>query len=301
MPERRAGRLTGDQFRATIQLMRRVLILVVALAGLAAALVLYLRNSGGVYRVRDGRAVSFERMVWDLRSADVVLIGETHETPADHLLQERIIRALHEQDVPLAVGLEMFRADDQTTLDAWVAGSLPEDRFIRRYYDNWDIPWPLYKNIFLYAREHRIPLVGLNIPDTLVDAVAKRGYASLNRKQQALIPGGVTCNVGPRYRKFIREIYQDHAPQENRSFNNFCEAQLLWDESMALHIAGYRAQHKDRLLVVLAGVGHAWRRGIPEQLTKYASLDTRIVLPVLPDEGGPDAVTTGDADYIVSE
>lgn len=273
----------------------------IAIAVLVVAFVLYLRRPGEVYRVSDGASLSFERMVQDLRSADVVLIGETHANREDHLLEYRIIRSLQGSGVPIAVGLEMFRADDQRTLDAWVAGSLLRDRFIRQYYDNWSMPWPLYEDIFLYARDHRIPLVGLNIPEGISDAVAKHGYASLKREQRSVVPAGVTCTVGPEYREFIRQAYADHVRQPHQSFNNFCEAQLLWDESMAWHIAGYRTRYKDRLLIVLTGVGHAWRRGIPEQLSKFAKLVTRVVLPSHPGEIGPSAITAGDADYIVQE
>ncbi len=271
----------------------------VVIAVLAAVCVLAMQKKAEVFRASDGATVAFEEMLRDLRSADVIFIGESHGSRNHHELQERIIRALHDSGLPVAIGLEMFRADDQRTLDAWIAGSLERDRFVRRYYENWRMPWPLYEDIFLYARDHRIPLVGLNIPEEIGTAVANKGFASLTEQQRALIPPGITCDVGPRYRAFIREAYGKHAPKPDRSFNNFCEAQLLWDQAMAWHIAGFRTRHSDRLLVVLTGIGHAWRRGIPEQLTKYAALTSRVVLPEIPGEMDPSTVTAGDADYLV--
>ena len=65
----------------------------------------------------------------------------------------------------------MFRADSQDTLNAWTRGSLSLDRFLPAYQDNWNMPWPLYQDIFLYVREHEIPLIGLNISD----GVARKG------------------------------------------------------------------------------------------------------------------------------
>jgi uncharacterized iron-regulated protein len=268
---------------------------------LALALVLLPKDAAEVYRVSDGGTLSVEKMVQELRTVDVIFIGELHDSPGNHLLEGQVIQMLHEAGVPLAVGLEMFRADDQGTLDAWTAGALPLDQFLPRYYANWRMPWPLYKDIFLYAREHRIPLIGLNIPDAVSKAVAQKGFGSLSAAERQQIPSGITCDVDARYREFIRRAYSDHIHPSDRNFNNFCEAQLVWDRSMAWHIAQFRTQHKDTVVVVLTGVGHAWRRGIPEQLTRYAKLHSRIVLPAVPGDLERSTVTSEDADYLVGK
>ncbi len=274
---------------------------IIIVIALAAALVLFPRERAAVYRVSDGGTLSVEKMVQEVRSVDVIFIGELHDSPENHRLQSEIIRMLHEAGVPLAIGLEMFRADDQRTLNAWTSGELSLDQFLPRYYANWRMPWPLYKDIFLYAREHRIPLIGLNIPDAVSKAVANNGFGSLSAEQRKQIPAGITCDVDDRYREFIRRAYSDHIHPSDRKFNNFCEAQLVWDRSMAWHIAQFRVQHKDTVIVVLTGVGHAWRRGIPEQLTLYAKLRSRVVLPAIPGDLERSTVTTGDADYLVDQ
>jgi uncharacterized iron-regulated protein len=278
--------------------MIRTSVIVVALA---TALVLFPRNRAEVYRVSDGGTLSVEKMVRELRAVDVIFIGELHDSPENHFLQSEVIRILHEAEVPLAVGLEMFRADDQRTLDAWTQGELPLDRFLPRYYANWRMPWPLYRDIFLYAREHRIPLIGLNIPDAVSKAVASKGFGSLSAAEREQIPQGITCDVDARYREFIQRAYSGHIHPSDRKFNNFCEAQLVWDRSMAWHIAQFREQHNKTAIVVLTGVGHAWRRGIPEQLTRYAKLQSRVILPTVPGDLERRTVTIQDADYLVGE
>jgi uncharacterized iron-regulated protein len=277
--------------------MQRTIVII----ALAASLVSCTRDAPNVYRVSNGTTEPFRTMVQALRSADVIFVGELHDSTESHDIQYKVIQALHESGVPIAIGLEMFRADDQKTLDAWVSGNLDRDRFILRYYQNWTMPWPLYRDIFQYAREQRIPLVGLNIPDSVSTAVARNGFGALTREQRAQIPSGISCNVDPRYRAFIREAYSDHRPPSDRSFNNFCEAQLLWDRSMAWHIAAYRARNPERHIVVLTGIGHAWRRGIPEQLSSYAKLAMSVVLPEVPGDVDPENITAGDADYVVGE
>ncbi len=72
-----------------------------------------------VYQVSNGKIISFEQMISDVRKADFIVVGEVHDDPDDHRLELEIIKALHETDVPLAIGLEMFKADSQRP---WMTG-----------------------------------------------------------------------------------------------------------------------------------------------------------------------------------
>ena len=253
-----------------------------------------------VLRVRDNRIVSFGQMIGDLKKVSVVFVGELHDAPEDHDAQLAIIRAFHEADLPMAIGLEMFRADSRGVLDSWVSGSLSLQKFLPEYYDNWGMPWPLYRDIFLYAREHELPLLGLNISSDLSRKVAKHGFASLTTEEKRELPPGISCSVDPKYREFIKRAYSDHVQHHGEDFENFCEAQMIWDKSMAWHLLGYLRQNPGRSVVVLAGIGHAWKRGIPEQMTDAgAKLNYRVVLPYIPGQVDRHTITAGDADYLV--
>ena len=46
------------------------------------------------------------------------------------------------------------------TLERWVAGTLQEKAFQKIYDQNWGHPWPLYRDIFWYARKEKIPMIG---------------------------------------------------------------------------------------------------------------------------------------------
>ncbi len=154
--------------------------------------------------------------------------------------------------------------------------------------------WPLYREILLYARDHRIPLVGLNVPRELVRSVARKGFAALDEKERRQLPAGITCNVDPAYRRFIERAFRQHG-KEDGMFLNFCEAQMVWNKGMAWHLSAYRAKEPSRLVVVLAGTGHAFRQGMPTELSEPAS---RIVVQ---EAGGVarGVVTSKDADYLV--
>jgi uncharacterized iron-regulated protein len=251
-----------------------------------------------VLRVRDGQIVSFSDMIRDLRTVSVVFVGEVHDSPRHHLVQLNVIRAFHEAEQPVAIGLEMFRKDSQGKLDSWVAGKLSVEEFKPAFLDNWRLPWPLYQDVFLYAREHELALVGLNISEGISKKIARKGFASLTEKERKELPPGISCNVDPTYMEFIRRAYAGHSGHGPK-FVNFCEAQMVWDKAMAWNLTGYLKKNPASKMIILAGVGHAWKRGIPEQLEP--GLTYRVVLPAVADQIDRHRVSTKDADYVVLE
>jgi len=51
---------------------------------------------------------------------------------------------------------------------------------------------------------------------------------------------------------------------------------------------------------VITGNGHAWKRGIPEQVRSLSEkTPVRVVLPHIPGHIEPAAVSHADADYIL--
>ncbi|MDA8091233.1 MAG: ChaN family lipoprotein [Nitrospiraceae bacterium] len=252
-----------------------------------------------VYRVRDHQVISFGQMISEIKQADVVLLGETHNSMADHSAQLDIIKRLHSLHVPFSIGLEMFRADSQKDLDGWVKKEIPPDRFLEIYYDNWDAPWALYKDIFLFARASDIPMAGLNVPWELSGKIFTSGFNSLTPEEKKEIPGGITCTVDKEYERFIRQVYQVHHGMGGKSFDNFCQAQMLWDSVMAWNIVNRLRKEPGNKMVVLTGIGHAWKKGIPAQMGKRSKYRYAVVLPQLP-MGKPDReISPDEADYIL--
>jgi uncharacterized iron-regulated protein len=250
-------------------------------------------------RVSDGQSVTFDAMIRDAVRSDVIVIGEIHGDPRHHAIELEVIRALHESDTPMIIGMEMFRQSNQKDLDAWSQGVMPVDRFVPIYYQNWSLRWTLYEDIFLYAREHGIPIAGLNIPDEIATAIARRGFSALTDAERQKLPPGISCTIDRSYMAFIRRAYAGHDRGDGSSFLHFCEAQMVWDKSMATNLIAFMKVNPGKKAVVLTGVGHAWRRGIPEQLSLLSGYHTRVILPVLPDQADLKNVSVEDADYVV--
>jgi len=287
----------GGSSRKNDNMRSRTFILAAAL--LVFACFIRICAGGEILRVRDGAVISFDRMIQEISHADLVFVGEVHDEQAHHEMELRIIRSFHEAGAPLSVGLEMFRSESQNELNSWVNGSSSLEQFLSSYYENWRQPWPAYRGIFLYAREHQIPLVGLNIPSDITKAVARSGFLALNAQQKRKLPPGISCNIDPTYMQFIRQAYAGHSHQEDKRFLNFCEAQMVWDKSMAWKLIEYHQKYPGNTTIVLSGVGHAWKRGIPEQVTQKSSFTYKVVLPLIPGQIERNSVSLRDADYVV--
>lgn len=245
-----------------------------------------------LYDLKAHKVLKDEKAVQALSRARIILVGEQHDNPRHHQAQLTVIQTLQQAGRKPAVALEMFRADGQADLDQWVSGKLDEAQFKPIYQDHWSDSWQLYAPIFLYARENRLPMVGLNVSRSITLQVAYHGFASLNKEQRGQLEG-VTCDVSQDYRDYIQRAFGGHG-HSDMNFERFCEAQLMWDTTMAIHANIYASQHADHTVVILTGSGHARKQGIPAQLKK---LDAPAATVILPWSEAMD-ISTEEADYI---
>lgn len=247
-------------------------------------------------RLADGTVVGFGELVDESTAARFIFLAENHLNVSHHTAQLAIIKALHASGRPLAIGLEMFTANSQKQLDRWRAGDINLTEFRAVYQRDWNIPWEQYQEILLFAREHRIPLVGLNLPLAISRKVSRQGFAALSPEERRLLPATITCTVSPAYMAFIRQAYTSHGLDERR-FEYFCEAQLLWNRYMAEQLRRYADRHPRVTLVALMGVGHALKKGVPAE----TGADHRRYRVILPEFAGLNRnnVTHRDADYLL--
>lgn len=274
---------------------KRVLTLIL-MVFIAAAAVRSSAAIEGVLRIADGRQIDLGQMLDESRSARYFFVGENHDDSLHHAAQLAIIKGLQQSGRTLAIGLEMFATTSQDKLDRWVAGKLSLREFKQEYARNWTLPWELYADILLYARDQRIPLIGLNLPKGISRKVAQQGFAALSPEDRRQLPAGITCSVGPAYMAFIRQAYSNHALQD-KAFEHFCEAQMLWNRNMGLQLEAYFAKNPRSTLVALVGIGHALKRGVPDEVTREAGR-YRVILPEFSGLNRKN-LTIEDADYLL--
>jgi uncharacterized iron-regulated protein len=249
-----------------------------------------------IFDVNQGMETTLAKVLPQLKKDRVILVGEHHTNENHHRMQLQAIRMLHEAGVKVAIGMEMFRRDSQPELDLWVAGNLDEKAFEKIYDANWSFPWSFYSPILLYAKDNRIPIIGLNVPSDITRQVARAGYQSLSEDQKGYL-GNVACRVDKEYMDFIRQAFGSHA-HGDMNFLYFCEAQMVWDTVMAVTALDYIEQHPDTVMVILAGTGHVRKQAIATQISNRVTIPLTVFLPEVPGSIEKDLVDNRDADYI---
>lgn len=236
---------------------------------------------GSRTRVLDVSALTGMRALIDkLADRQVVFVGEQHDRYQDHLSQLAIIEGLQARGKPLAIGMEFFQQPFQKDVDDYIEGKIDETEFLRRteYFERWGFDYRLYRPILRFAREHRIPVIALNLESELTRKVGEVGIDGLSKKERARIPAEIDRDDSA-YRARIQAVFRHHPAEQQRDFEHFLDVQLLWDEGMAARAARYLADHPDKTLVVLSGGGHVeYGQGIPQRLMRRQRVRMAIVL-----------------------
>lgn len=253
-----------------------------------------------ITRMSDRQTVGFRQMMAESEGSDVILIAEIHDNKKNHEIELDAIRSLWAKKIPLAIGLEMFQSDYQKQLDDWIEGKMTEQSFKAVYASNWSYDWSLYRDIFIFARDHRIPMIALNVPKGIVFKVARQGFASLTPEERKNLPSGVTCDINKPQTEFLKRTFQAVFKHEanGKVFTYFCEAQAVRNSGMAMIIANYRKLHPGRKIVALAGTWHAIKHGIPERLASISNVSFRVILPAIPELGRTNT-TSAITDYLI--
>jgi uncharacterized iron-regulated protein len=120
---------------------------------------------GEILHLPTGTYVSREQMLRIATDSRIVYVGETHDNPASHRLELNVLQALVTRyPGQVALGMEMFREDQQSLLDRWLDGKLSDIDFLRATHFDRNWGWAYYRKLLLFAKSHRIPVIALNTP-----------------------------------------------------------------------------------------------------------------------------------------
>jgi uncharacterized iron-regulated protein len=230
-------------------------------------------------------ATPSQSVLASLHRADVVYLGETHDSAADHATQLEIIQQLYAENPDLAIGMEMFQRPFQPVIDRYLAGDISEADLViqTEYQERWGFPWEFYAPILRFAQAHQIPVLALNTPQEITRQVAQEGLESLEANDFRYIPPLQAIDLGNEgYREFVASAFSAHGNHGNLNFENFFAAQVLWDETMAETIATFKQSSPETQVIVLAGSGHViYGYGIPSRVERRLGSDTNQVRVLL--------------------
>ncbi|UCE79986.1 MAG: ChaN family lipoprotein [Nitrospiraceae bacterium] len=240
------------------------------------------------------KMLDFQNIIDRISDKQIIYIGESHDRFEHHRVQFEVIRALHENNIKIAIGMEMFQKPFQSVLDDYISGTIDEKEFLKKseYFERWRFDYNLYRDILHYAKAHTIPIIALNLDRDIVATVSQRGIQDLSDEERGKLPEHIDLS-NDVYKKRLQEFFEQHGQSARRNFDFFYQAQVIWDETMALNLDAYIREHPEYSVVVLAGIGHmAFGSGIPERAFRRNNRSYAIIL----NEENPEQ---GIADYIL--
>jgi uncharacterized iron-regulated protein len=262
---------------------------------------------GSILSADSGAPVGFDRMIQDMKSSRFVYVGETHNSLPMHEIQFQVIRALYAQDRNLAIGLEMLPVTVQETLNKWTGGLLTKDEFIRevRWYVNWNFNFGFYEKIFVFAKEHRIPVFALNAPREIITKIRMQGWEALTDGEKKFVPKAPDL-ANKDHRALILKIFESaEIPHQMKGagldmmFEGLYRAQSAWDEVMSAN-AVKGSDSEGRRMVVCAGSGHLiYNLGLNRRAFEKSGLPSKTVIAVAVPAGQKSLkVSRSYGDYV---
>lgn len=237
-----------------------------------------LREEPAVVDVSDLKTLS--QVIEAAAGKKIVYVGEYHDRFSHHTVQLQVIKGMYRKEPRLAIGMEMFQRPFQAVLDDYLSGAIEEREFLKKseYFQRWNLDYNLYKPILDFARAGKIPVIALNLRREIVEKVSKSGMDALTGDERKEIPSQTDFSDSD-YRERLRQVFDRHKGEGQRNFDFFCQAQILWDETMAMSIDEYLKKNTERRMVVLAGEGHlAYGSGIPKRAFRRNGYEYAVIL-----------------------
>lgn len=234
-------------------------------------------------------------LIADMAQREVVLLGEQHDDADHHRWQLQTLAALHARRPDMVIGFEMFPRRVQSVLDRWVAGELSEAQFLDEveWGKVWSMPAELYLPLFHFARLNRIPMVALNVEQTLTRKIAAQGWDAVPEAEREGV--GRAATPVESYVDFLFGVHRAHARSQpphpalgpkhsDTAFRNFVDSQLTWDRAMAEALAGALRPAEAAaapLVVGIVGSGHVrYGHGVAHQLRDLGVSRIGLLLPM---------------------
>ena len=215
-----------------------------------------------------GKILLLEEFFQTLMGYHIVFVGEVHDSREAHEAELTILTELSERDVSLVLALEMFERDVQESLDAYLKGTIPEDKFLELAR-----PWPNYledyRPLIEFAKKKSIRVIAANVPRraAAVVVMANKVSSKVVGPDSIYLPKTLHLDSKEYYRRFVAnmEIMPHSAPMKGMNGKALFKAQVLKDAVMAASMEPFL----DRRILFCCGHFHSdYHLGIPYQLQK---------------------------------
>jgi uncharacterized iron-regulated protein len=212
----------------------------------------------------DDKVRSLDQVAADLATADVVVLGEQHATPAVHRMHHELVRKLYERRPDLVLAFECFERDVQGVLLQYLGGMTDEATFLAKAR-----PWKGYETDYRplveFGKQHGLVVLAANAPRPLAQKVGKQGVDSV--AGDPLVARETTAPEDEYWDAFVGTMGAHIGSEGDDAMKRMYAAQCLKDDTMAEtivdHLQQYPKAAAQPLVVLVVGQFHAdHRRGV---------------------------------------
>jgi len=223
--------------------------------------------AGRIWHPTSGRFLTPEELEALLVSAQVVLLGETHDNPDHHALQAWAVRSLVAAGGQPRIAFEMIDRDLQGDLDSHL-GDLDGLGDALHWTERGWPDWRLYRPIAEAALAAGGSLTAANLPAESTRQIARRAEAPDLAVRLGLdnpLPASAAADLAEE----IRTSHCNMMPES--AIPAMVRVQRARDSEMAEVAAALAQRSGPGPVVLIAGAGHARTdRGVPERLRQIA-------------------------------
>lgn len=201
-----------------------------------------------------------------LRTADVILLGETHDNPVHHRLQSELLSALLAAGRKPLIVMEQYDTEQQAALDA----ATNADAALALMPRGWDSAQ--YSPIVAAARSSQLPLAAGNVSRTATRPVIREGWQAVEAPRRELLRLDAVWDA--ERETYMRQVITaSHCGQINDTLRDgLVRAQRLRDAVLADVALTRRNASPDGSVVFIVGRGHARSDvGVPRYLQARAN------------------------------
>ncbi len=208
--------------------------------------------------VVSAEPISFETLMKDLATADVIYLGERHTVDRHHALQAQIVDALGQRGHQLIIAMEQVEVFNQPALDRYNQGEITFTQLAQEM--TWVERWRNYADyqaILEAGRRHGAKVVALNARAEIIRQVGRKGLAALPPKMRRQLPDQINTD-DPIYAAHLKRVMGVMAAAMPGRMDKMVEAQIARDETMADTLCRYLDQpgSEKTIAVVICGSGH---------------------------------------------
>ncbi len=139
---------------------------------------------------QKGKSVKYKKMIKALRTADIVLFGESHNDAIAHWMQNIVARDLYTSG-PISIGMEMLESDQQAGIDGYLQGTVTLEELDKIGEGLWNNFATDYQPLVDFAKAEGLPVIATNVPRRFARVVFKEGFKGLEAlavADKALLP-----------------------------------------------------------------------------------------------------------------